>query len=286
MYNYKTLEDVSIKNLYETFTDSFSDYEVKIDLPLSRFENMLIRRGYNPAVSIGAFKEYELVGFIFNGLRSWKNKKTVYDTGTGVVYKYRKQGITTTMFENIKKVLQQNNVEQYLLEVIKTNVAAFELYKKQGFQISRELECFQINKSDYKQVKDYDIEHIDNLTEQDWNNLKCLWEIEPSWQNSIDSVKAVKEGFVYSLLRQNGIIVGYGIIDKKTGDIPQIAVHKDYRGKGIGRSIITDLIENTESEKISIINIDGRYKSMMDMLVSLGFKQFVNQYEMVLDLTV
>ena len=39
-----------------------------------------------------------------------------------------------------------------------------------------------------------------------------------------------------------------------------MAVNKHYRGKGIARSIITDLIENTESHKISVLNIDDESK--------------------------
>lgn len=44
------------------------------------------------------------------------------------------RGITSSMLENLKKHLEKN-VEQYLLEVIKSNVSAFELYKKQGSKL-------------------------------------------------------------------------------------------------------------------------------------------------------
>ncbi len=72
------------------------------------------------------------------------------------------------------------------------------------------------------------------------------------------------------------------MINKKTGDIPQIAVNKNYRGKGIGRSIVTDLIENTESQKISILNVDDESKCTKDFLIKIGFEPIVSQYEMLL----
>ena len=129
MYSYNTLENTPIDILHKAFILAFSDYQVEIDISISKFENMLLRRGYNPKISIGTFKEDDLIGFIYNGLRIWNNKKTIYDTGTGVIKEYRKHGITTTMFNNLKKELIKNNVEYYLLEVLKTNTVAFELYK-------------------------------------------------------------------------------------------------------------------------------------------------------------
>lgn len=115
-----------------------------------------------------------------------------------------------------------------------------------------------------------------------WRQLTEFWYLEPSWQNSIDSINAVSEEFLYSIVRFDSTIVGYGIINKKTGDIPQIAVNEHYRGKGIARSIITDLIENTESHKINVINVDDESKCTKDFLIKLGFVHIVGQYEMLL----
>ncbi len=83
-------------------------------------------------------------------------------------------------------------------------------------------------------------------------------------------------------MRFDNKIVGYGIIDKKTGDIPQIAVNKDYRGEGIARSIITDMIKNTDPHKISVLNVDDQSESTKNFLLQLGFEYSVSQYEMLL----
>lgn len=284
MINYTLLENIHIDILHKAFILAFSDYQVKSDIPFSKFENMLIRRGYESKISIGAFKQDNLVGFIYNGLRVWNNKKTAYDTGTGVIKEYRKQGITTTMFNNLKKELIENNVEYYLLEVLKTNTAAFELYKKQGFRITREFNCFKLDKCSYSPTNIYNIENKPVLTEKEWNEVKDFWDITPSWQNSIDSINSTIDSFIFSLVKDNNKIIGYGIIDKNTGDIPQIAVHHEYRNKGIGKSIITNLIENTKADIISVINVDASYTPMIQILSSIGFKNFIGQYEMLLEL--
>ncbi|KEI78000.1 GNAT family acetyltransferase [Clostridium botulinum A2 117] len=284
MFIYDTLENIGIETLHETFLNAFSDYQVKMDLPLFKFQHMLQRRGYVPKVSIGAFNDDILVGFVLNGVRNWDGKLTAYDTGTGIIEAYRKQGITSNMLLNVRQLFQQMGVEQYLLEVIQSNTSALQLYKKQGFKILRDFECFHLDKNKYNPITTYKVEHVDMINSNDWRELIEFWDFAPSWQNSIDSINDVSDSFIYSIVHLDDNIVGYGVIDKKTGDIPQIAVNKNYRRKGIARSIITDLIKNTESYNINVINVDGRSKSMKDFLLKLGFECGVSQYEMILKL--
>lgn len=284
MYSYKTLEDISIETLHEAFLEGFSDYQVKIDLPLNKFKSMMQRRGYTPDLSMGAFFNDKLVGFILNGYRSWNGKSTVYDTGTAVLPQYRKQGITSSIFRNIKDLLKEKRAEQYLLEVIISNTAAVNLYKKLGFKIIRTFDCFQLDKVNFEPAKQWEVRNVDKINAEDWKETINFWDAEPSWQNSIDSINASAETFYYSIVYAEGKTAGYGIIDRKTGDIPQIAVDKAYRGKGIGTSIVTDLIENTEAQRISILNIDTRFESIKDFLYKAGFEYSIGQYEMLLKL--
>ncbi|EPY2303246.1 GNAT family acetyltransferase [Clostridium sporogenes] len=284
MFNYDTLENIGIETLHKTFLNAFSDYQVKMDLPILKFQYMLQRRGYVAKASIGAFNDDILVGFVLNGVRNWDGKLTAYDTGTGVIETYRKQGITSNMLLNVRQLFKEMGVEQYLLEVIQSNTSAFQIYKKQGFKILRDFECFHLDKNKYNPITTYKVEHINMVNPDDWRELKGFWDFVPSWQNSINSINAVSDAFIYSVVRLNDSIVGYGVIDKKTGDIPQIAVNKNYRCKGIASSIITDLIKNTESNNINVINVDGESRSMKDFLLKLGFECGVSQYEMILKL--
>ena len=83
-------------------------------------------------------------------------------------------------------------------------------------------------------------------------------------------------------MRCYGTIVSCGIIDKETGDILQIAVDENFRSRGVATSLLSDLIKNTESSNITMLNIDSRMKPMLDFLTKLGFKNYVTQYEMIL----
>lgn len=285
MLNYKMLEDMNIEILHSAFIKAFSDYQVEMKLPLWKFNNMLQRRGYSSRFSIGAFKGDELIGFIFNGVHNWRGKTTVYDCGTGVIPEYRKQGITSKMFSKVLSLLHENNIEHYLLEVIQSNEPAVNLYKKQGFMITRTLSCFRIDKDFIKEAPDssinyksYDIELID------WELFKSFWDFEPSWQNSIDSIMAVSDLFEVIIAEVDEKTVGYGIVDRITGDIPQLAVHEDYRCKGIGHNILKRLIQCTESQNLNFLNIDDKCVSNIKFLQRLGFDNFIDQYEMILNI--
>jgi len=233
---------------------------------------------------MGVFRDDALVGFILNGYREWNGKLTVYDTGTGVLPEYRKKGLTTNMFRNVMELLKAEGVEQYLLEVIQQNTSAYELYRKQGFEITRTFTCFKLDKSKYKSQTNIEVEHIDGFTAAEWEQVKTFRDWKPSWQNSIEAVCSLPGEFIYSAARSDNKTVGYGIIEKRTGDIPQFGVDRKYRRKGIAASIMTDLINNTKSDKISVINVDDQSKTSKEFLIALGFEHYVEQYEMVLDI--
>lgn len=281
MITLKLLNTVDIETIHEAFVDAFSDYQVKMNLPLSVLSRMLQRRGYRPEFSIGAFDDDRLVGFILNGIRDWNGKLTAYDTGTGVIPDYRRKGITTKMFSEIKNVLVENNIEQYLLEVLKPNESAIQLYLKQGFEIQREFLCLILNKDDINFKPGVKVDTVDRI---EWDKVKEFWDFESSWQNSIESIETMPDAFRYYVVNLDEAIVGYGIVDKVSGDIPQIAVKKEYRNRGIGTSIMAEMAKGTESGKLSILNVDSKEKPMEDFLLKLGFTHHVGQYEMLLSL--
>ncbi|MBN1188977.1 MAG: GNAT family N-acetyltransferase, partial [Dehalococcoidales bacterium] len=228
---YSTLENTSVQTLFLAFLEAFEDFPSTKNVTVEAFQNMLQIRGYNPEISLGAFDKsnHILAGFILNGLRAWNGKSTVYDILTGTVPSYRRQGIANIMFEKLRVVLRQKHAEQYVTEVKKENTTAIKLYKKQGFEINRGLSSFTLKKENHiKKTSAYRIEYFTEIQQNVWGQLKSFWEFQPSWQNSISSITAVQGIMIYALVRLDNKIIGYGVIDKNTGDILQLAVHKDY----------------------------------------------------------
>lgn len=78
-------------------------------------------------------------------------------------------------------------------------------------------------------------------------------------------------------------VVCYGLIHKTMGDIPQIGILDEWKNRDFEQMLIGRLAQLTASERITVLNVEeGNY--LGEKLRNLGFKNFVNQYEMILEI--
>lgn len=287
MYTCSTLENTSVRTLFLAYLQAFEDFPSTRNVSIGTFQNMLQIRGYLPEISMGAFDQskHVLAGFILNGFRIWNGKRTVYDILTGTTPSYRRQGIADTLLEKLRIVVKQRHAEQYVTEVKKENNPAIGLYKKQGFKIRRELSSYTLKKGKHrKMISPYRIEYFTEITRNEWERLESFWEFQPSWENSISSVSAGKGMMKYALVCSDNKSIGYGVVDENTGDIPQLAVHRDYRHNRIAGSIVSDLFEKVATDQLNIHNVDDTYDAMKSFLLKVGFEKTIGQYEIILSL--
>ncbi|MGL4663174.1 MAG: GNAT family N-acetyltransferase [Culicoidibacterales bacterium] len=278
MICYRTLQHVEMKVLYNAFIACFEDYIVSIQMPYDKFEKMMTRRGYVGELSIGAFDDENLIGFIFNGRRKWENKETIYDMGTAVIKEYRKQGITTGLLNELQSYIQNSEIEQYLLEVIQENTPAYQLYQKQGFEVVRSFACLTAEKKKIESKMNHEVTIVNQLC---WDEAITFWDIAPSWQNSIESIMTDPDMFIFAIVKYEERFIGYGIIDKSNGEIVQIAVDEKYRNLGVATSIIAKLTEDVSVDIIRILNIDDSNQQLLTFLKNRGFVEDMNQFEMI-----
>ena len=286
MITIRTLKNTSFEEIHKAAINAFSDYVEEFDVTLEELKYMVERRACDFTLSFGAFDNEKLVGFTLNGVGEWNGERTAYDTGTGIIKEYRKQGIATRLFNESLPVLRKNNISQYLLEVIKTNTGAVDLYKKAGFKVTREFDYFTIDK-DKIEIKAVNIKtklNIKKVEKPNWEMYKSFWEFEPSWQNSIDSINRKIEHFdiVEALMEKE--LVGYGIIERHTGDIPLFAISPNHRRKKIGKILFNKLLAYTDSNGIRVTNSATDYKQFRSFVESLGLPVGYGQYEMILKL--
>ena len=128
----RNLETVSVEELHDAFVDAFSNYESKMDLSVKQLSEMLTTRSYNAKFSRGFFDNGHLVGFLLVGYRVIDGVTYFYDTATGTRQNYQKQGIGDALLKEIKNEMKIDGIDTFVLEVLEHNVAAQELYKKNG----------------------------------------------------------------------------------------------------------------------------------------------------------
>ncbi|HET9532072.1 MAG TPA: GNAT family N-acetyltransferase [Blastocatellia bacterium] len=284
---YRFLQKENFPQLYSAFIEAFSDYVVKMQPSEEQFFEMLTRRGVRYDLSVGAFSGHRLVGFNLNALDLWKGRLTVYDTGTGVIPEYRGQAIASEIFAFSFPKLKQVSAQQYILEVIDSNLSAIKLYKKVGFREVRKLESFRLSDSVRRSLSEESTGiELRIAPEPDWDLFQSFWDWEPSWQNSINSIKRSLDNKVLVCAFSEGSCVGYGIIYPSNGDIPQLAVNKGYRRRRIGTQILQSLemqIRNGQSGRM--VNIDASAEGTLGFCKAVGMQKIVNQYEMLLELS-
>ena len=293
MIHYKSLENISELEILETHNSAFSDYEVQMNWTLQQFQNINKQRGVRYDLSIGAFDDDKLVGFIINGAGDWNNKLTVYDCGTGIIKDYRHKGIGTEILKRLITLLREADISQYLLEVIKTNKNAHQLYSKQGFEIVREFDCavgeisvikekIEERKEDLQVINNDKNFEINETNQPNWDIFKTFWDKIPSWQNSIESIERNRDVLTILVVNYKTTPVGYAVFDPRVGGIAQLAIHPEYRRRKLGMALLNRIIESCPTAtRLSIINIDKGLSSFIGFYESLGLKIFVEQYEMM-----
>lgn len=279
----RSLEDCSTEAVYQAFLSAFSDYEHPMQMTLENYQEMMKTRDLNLGYSIGAFEAEQLVGFIVCGYRELDGEKLCYDGGTGVIRDYRRQGISNTLLQELIPHFRNRGIDHFILEVLENNSPAISLYEKNGFKITRRFRCYECPAelipppAIHGYDRDDQIDSFKTLATSEYLTFK------PSWQNHRQSVENVIADHAYVSLTSQGHVIAFGLVHRRTGNIPQLGVATPWRGKGLEAHIISALSEKTASRRLIVLNVEDK-DALIEPLERIGFTNFTNQYEMVLDL--
>lgn len=271
--------------LYDCFMEAFSDYQVPVSMDRRAFDWNNALRGFAPEFSVGAFVDGRLAGFILSGRGIWQGRRTAYDMGTGVIPSCRGRGLSKSLLSALARQLEAHGVGSYLLEVLKTNTTAFNLYKNDGFSITRGFLCFRAERAAaLEKLSGSELPHGFSFGAlQDTPDSRpefCDW--TASWQNSSDALRRYPGPVERFGVFFGGELAAYGAAKLAGGDIPQIAVRKDFRRRGIGRALLLKLlISMTDKKKVSVINIDEGDSASAAFFRRSGFGPLTEQFEMM-----
>ena len=282
----RSLENIGFDALFEGFSNAFSDYEIHFDK--SEVQSMLIRRGYVPYLSFAAFEGGKIVAFTLNGIGKYNGIQTAYDTGTGTVREYRGRGIAGEIFKYSLPYLKEAGIRQYLLEVLQNNQKALTVYRRMQFDTTREFDCFKQsianidNLHSITQCANLRIELIDADTVR---QAQSFCDFYPSWQNSIESIERGASELTCIGAFDLDELVGFCVFDRKSGDLTQIAVRKDYRRQGIASLLLGGMIKQACTAFVKVINVPSDNLSLPSFLKSKNIPLMNKQFEMLMDLT-
>jgi GNAT superfamily N-acetyltransferase len=98
------------------------------------------------------------------------------------------------------------------------------------------------------------------------------FDMQPSWQNSLASLRRASEP--YEVLGDDR---GFVVVFPSNGDVPLLAVRRDQRRNGIGRSLLAAAAHRV-GKPLRIMNVEDRFEPFLERI---GAKKLVRQIEMV-----
>jgi ribosomal protein S18 acetylase RimI-like enzyme len=171
--------------------------------------------------------------------------------------------------------------------VIQSNEPAVKAYKKTGFTIVRELDCYKVEfeTARFDKLNNENIQ-IQEITKEELAPAAEFFDWEPTWENSLSSIQRTPDEILILGAFDQDKLVGFLAYYPLLGWILNMAVYKEYRRQKIGTTLLAHLKELI-SDKVpstEIINIEHSDQGMLQFLETIGATFIVNQFEMKLDL--
>jgi len=277
----KSLKNTDTEIIINAFMEAFADYELQLNA--DELQSMWKRRGFDPALSFAAFEGDKIISYTLNGIGNFNGTRTAYDTGTGTLKEYRGQGWATKIFEYSIPFLKEAKISQYLLEVLQHNTKAVSVYRKIGFEVTREFNYFiwkneEMDNHSKHLSSNYSIQPIEI---NQYDSLSDFCDYYPSWQNSFESIQRAQEDFTSLGAFYGGRLVGYCVFESSSGDITQMAIDKLHRRKGVASALIREMCKLNKSTKMKLVNVDTTCNSVVEFLKSINIGITGKQFEMV-----
>lgn len=270
-----TLAQTDIATISDTFNHAFADYEIPLQFTPETLQQKIYAEDIDLSVSLGAFDNGILVGFIFFAIDTVDNIITAWDGGTGVIPTYRGQQLTQKMFAAILPTLQNKGVKRVLLEVLENNAGAKKIYEKIGFETIRTLHAYKgtIAKTPPKYI-------IEILHNPDFESLSKLGDWQPAWQQMNKRVQNLGDMVATICIKdENNNIVACAHYNKNTKRVYQFATAKANRRKGMATALF-NYIAHDNLTPVSIINTDADSANSNAFMKAIGLNLFISQYEM------
>jgi len=275
---FTTLEHLQSEQILQVINQSFADYIVPMQLTAEKLASKIISEQIDLSISVGAFENNQLVGFMLHGTKPSENTFKAYNAITGVLPKYRGNKLAVKMYDFLIPILKEKKYTSIQLEAITSNTPALKSYIETGFTITRILECY---KGKNRRMEDID-PSIEIISDWQLDSFDWIWDWEPTWQNDALSINNAKDEITCFVYKVEGKVIGYLMYNNLTKRVHQFAVAREYRDQRIATKLFNALSQHDDSE-VEIINLQAEV-SGAKFLNRNGFKLFVKQYEMTLPL--
>lgn len=263
------------EKLHQAFCYAFSNYKVEFNLTPDEFDVRIHQKlNIDYSLSASTFDGDEMIGFILHTSNIYEGIPTAFNGGTGVIPGFRNQHAGEELYEYLLPKIAEKSIARILLEVIDTNDKAIRLYEKIGFTFRRKFFCYKLEDSSFfSNVEDFTKEGTAIDIDEDFADF------EPSFVDSKNQLLKGNETVLF--VEHEGKVAGYVVFQPIFGRISQIAISRQHRKEGLGKKLIKGVL-NRSKKKLTVINVPEDEYDFQQFLLTCGFENQVNQFEMEL----
>ena len=269
----KSLKDVKMAALVKCFNLAFSDYFVKMPTTIDFWEERWKAARVDYSLSFGMFDEKEIVGFIINGIDFKENTLTAFNTGTGVLPKYRGRKIVKKLYNFANPEFLKKGVKKCSLEVITENEKALKAYLSIGFKITNILKCYS-GTLKVTPSKDLTLVSVE-FDKINWENLPN--QEFYSWDNHRNALSILEKDYKCFEVFEQAKRIGYFIVNPQTGSLAQFDLLDEKKMSNWPKLFAGIKIIVPE---IKINNVDERQIEKINVIGKVGLNHVIDQYEM------
>ncbi|WP_083370308.1 GNAT family N-acetyltransferase [Chromobacterium sphagni] len=272
------LARLSSADLHPCFLEAFSDYLVPAQPDLEQLRRMLLRRGWVPELSAGAWQGGRLVGFWLCATPEIAGRVEGYCIAAGVSPIARRHGALSGMAAKVSQLLAKRGIFQQRLEVMEDNQRARPAYAKLGFQPARQLDCYQIQMpiagSRYWPVTT----HAGYLPAQ-WPQTDWL-AYPPAVPNRRDSLLRADPAPRWLSVRSGDVLQG-SLLLSADGEVLELMVAPGCRRQGIASQLLHAGQSLSPGGRLTFNNVDRRDLAMISLLLRHQAVYRLSQWEML-----
>lgn len=281
----RSLSASDISEMHQAFIRAFSDYPLTLQMDREQFvKKFVMKLDIDYDLSGGAFTKGRMVGFIFTSVGRYNGLNTAYNGGTGVIPEFRGLNLAKRIYRFLLNKFRNNHIDQCALEVLTDNEPAIAAYYSVGFQPHRLLRCFKIQKEEFRYAAVNPLLTIIEQKTPDWSLYRSFTDFESSFLDQTDRLSRNIQNEVLLEAWVRDVCAGFSVYQPDIGRVSQFAVRKDARRRGIATALFHRMLLESYTPYLTVLNIDEGEVSIKKFLKKIGFKNRVNQYEMILKL--
>ena len=262
-----TASSVSIHELASVFNQAFSDYIVEVYFTEASLREYIRRHGLDLETSMVAEADGLMVGLLLCG----DDGETTWNAGMGVHPRWRRRGLGSQLLDTWVDASRAAGLRRALLEVIKQNLLAVNLYRSRDFKEIRAYQGFE-GRPGWQRGPAIHPEMVEQVRSVD---LLPSYRKGHSWQKRPQVVERL-ESFT-AMRTAPGAPEGEGYLLHET--VASMMYIFDLTPNAAGRALLEHEVRREPPRVLRMVNAIDLVEE--DFYRKLGFRPWIRNVEMV-----